>query len=577
MRNWMIAAKKADFDGIARKFGISPMLARIIRNRDVVGDDEINRYLNGTVNDMYDPHLLKDADKAAGLLLDAIRSGGKIFIIGDYDIDGVCSSYILLKGMTALGGDAYVRLPDRIADGYGVNRAMIDEAFERGTDIILTCDNGIAAADDIRYASEIGMSVIVTDHHEVPFEDGPNGRKFILPPAEAIVDPKQPDCSYPFEGICGAMVAYKLMQCIFELAGEGSELLPEFLMFAGFATVGDVMELKDENRIAVKYTLKEMRNTSNKGMKALINVNLPDVSALTPYHIGFILGPCINATGRLDSATRALDMFMADSDNVALSIARELKDLNISRKELQEKYLETAFEMIEGDRSFGDERILVIYLPECHESLAGIIAGRIKERYYKPTIVLTRTEEGVKGSGRSIEAYDMHEGLTACADLLNKFGGHKMAAGMSLDEDKVDELRKRLNENCALSEEDMTEKLVADIPLPLNYATMELASELGKLEPFGYGNSKPLFVRKDLTVSDISVVGSEGKVVRMKLKSAETGALGVDAVMFGETAQRGKELKNKDAIAAVYELGINEYRGSKKVQLVIKDWRYHES
>ncbi|MBR5766237.1 MAG: single-stranded-DNA-specific exonuclease RecJ [Lachnospiraceae bacterium] len=572
MKNWMVAAKKADFNAIAEKFNISPMLARIIRNRDVIGDEAIDMYLNGTVEDMHDPHLLKGIDKAAGIVCDAVKSGKKIFVIGDYDIDGICSSYILLKGITGIGGEVTVRLPDRIADGYGMNRGMVDEALAAGAGVILTCDNGIAAFDEIKYAKDNGLEVIVTDHHEVPFEEVDGVRKYKVPPADAVVDPKQDDCTYPFGEICGGMVAYKLMQCVFEMAEKGSDMLDELLMFAGFATVGDVMELKDENRIAVKYTLEALRTTDNIGMNCLIDVTGIDRNRLSPYHIGFILGPCINATGRLDSANRALDMFMAASHAAALKTAEELKSLNESRKEMTERFKEKAVDMIDNDDSYGRDRVLVIYLPDCHESLAGIIAGRIREKYCKPSIVLTRTEDGVKGSGRSIEAYDMHAELTKVSGLLNKFGGHKMAAGLSLDEDKVEELRSRLNENCTLTEEEMTEKLTADIALPIEYATMNLASELDRLGPYGVGNPRALFATKDLKVSDIKVLGKNRNVVKMKLRSGNGRGM-AEAIMYGDGDEISADLKSSDTIAIMYELGINEYNGSKSVQLTIRDWR----
>ena len=398
MKKWVVAAKRADFNAIAEKYNISPMLARIIRNRDVTGDDAISMYLNGTVKDMHDAGLLKDIDKAASMILSAVERGGKIFIIGDYDIDGVCSSYILKKGIAFIGGDVMVRLPDRIKDGYGMNKDMVDEALKWGADMILTCDNGIAANAEIGYAKERGLAVIVTDHHEVPFTEEDGEKRYVIPCADAVVDPKQEDCGYPYKEICGGMVAYKLMQRIFCECDRGEELLSELLMFAGFATVGDVMELKDENRIAVRFALEYMKTTKNYGMNALIDAVRIDRSSLTPYSIGFILGPCINATGRLDSAVRALDMFMSGTYEEAFKTAQELKSLNDSRKEMTELYKKQALDMIDKDASFKDDRVLIVHLPGCHESLAGIIAGRIRERFYKPVFVLTGEDDSVKGS-----------------------------------------------------------------------------------------------------------------------------------------------------------------------------------
>ncbi len=566
----MVAAKRADFNEIAARFCISPVLSRIIRNRDVIGDEAIDMYLNGKVSDMHDPHLLKDADKAADMIYKAVKEGNKIFIIGDYDIDGVCSSYILLKGITFLGGEAMVRLPDRMTDGYGMNMGMVDEALRYGAGMILTCDNGISAAAEVEYANKKGIRVIVTDHHEVPYEDTDGVRNYILPPADALIDPKQSDCPYPYKEICGAMVAYKLLQCVFGLAGQGAELLDDLLMFAGFATVGDVMELKDENRIAVKHALNRMKVTDNKGMNCLIDVTGVDRSRLAPYHIGFILGPCINATGRLDSAFRALEMFNAETYEEALMAANELKSLNDSRKELTDHYRDEAVEMIDKAGREPD-RVIVIHLPECHESLAGIIAGRLKEKYFRPSIVLTGTGDGVKGSGRSIEAYDMHAELTKCADLFIKFGGHKMAAGLSMHEKDIDELRTRLNGDCSLTEDDMTLKLVADIALPVGYATLDLAREIEKLEPFGTGNPRPLFACKDLKASDIKVFGKNRNVVKLKLISPD--GTRADAVYFGDGDETENSLRSAGTVSVMYEIGIDRYMGNEKVQLTLKDWR----
>lgn len=571
-KKWVVAAKKADFNVIAAKYDISPMLARIMRNRDVIGDEAINMYLNGTVEDMHDPYLLKDMDTAVMLIMDAINAGEKIFIIGDYDIDGICSAYILLKGIGLLGGTARVRLPDRTKDGYGMNKVMVDEASEYGASLIVTCDNGISAYEETEYAKDMGIKVLITDHHEVPYEETDGRKDYRLPHADAIVDPKQEGCDYPFREICGAMVAYKLIKALCDAMGTGSECLEEFLMFAGFATVGDIMDLKDENRIAVRYALKKMKTTENPGMKCLIDVTGTDRNRMTPYTIGFILGPCINATGRLDSANRALSMFMAGSHEEALNIALELKSLNDSRKDMTEKFKDEAIDMIDaGD--YDHDRILVVYLPDCHESLAGIIAGKLREKYGKPAFVLTRTEEGIKGSGRSIDCYDMYGEMTRCRELLDKFGGHKMAAGLSMKEENIDRFRKALNDNCILSEEEMQDKLTADIALPLSYATMKLAEELDKLEPYGKGNPKPLFAQKDLLVSDVKVFGKNRNVVKFKLRPKDGTCKDVDAVMFGEGDEIKTELEGKDTISAMYELDINEYMGNRSVQLVIKDFR----
>ncbi|MCR5420295.1 MAG: single-stranded-DNA-specific exonuclease RecJ [Lachnospiraceae bacterium] len=569
MKKWMLMNKKADFDLIADKYNISPMLARIIRNRDITDDKDIDLYLNGALKDMHDPLLLKDMDKAAAILDDAVNNRKRIYIIGDYDIDGVCSSFILLKGLTNIGGLAKVRLPERSTDGYGMNNKMVDEAISGHFDVLLTCDNGIAASREIEYAKEKGLTVIITDHHEVPYTEDKGIKKYNVPKADAVVDPKQPDCKYPYKEICGGMVAYKLMQCLYGARNENIEILDELMMFAGFATVGDVMELKDENRIIVKYALEEMKKTSNHGMKCLIDVQNINRNNLAPYHIGFVLGPCINATGRLDSPTRALNMFMSDSFEDALKIANELKSLNDIRKDMTEKYTKEA--VIIAREKFAEDKILIVHLPDCHESLAGIIAGRLREQFYKPSFVLTGLCDNIKGSGRSIDAYDMYYEMNKCADLFIKFGGHKGAAGLSMTEDNIPELRIRLNRACTLTEDDLTEKIRADIALPLKYASLKLAKELRLLEPYGMGNNKPLFAQKDLAIKDIKVFGKNRNVVKFKVGNRSIDTIWKDAVIFGEGEELEEELKNKNNISIMYELGINEYMGEEKEQLIIKD------
>lgn len=573
MKKWVVAAKRADFNEIAQKFNISPMLARIIRNRDVLGDEAIEMYLNGDISDMHDAHLLKDIDKAAGIINDAIDTKKKVFIIGDYDIDGICSSYILLKSITELGGVAKVRLPDRMMDGYGMNIDMVDEALEWNADIILTCDNGIAASAEVDYAIKKGLKVIVTDHHEVPYEEIEGVKRYIIPPADAVVDPKQEDCNYPFKEICGGMVAYKLIECILKARGADDKLLKELIMFAGFATVGDVMGLRDENRVALKAALERMKHTENYGMNALIDVTGVKRNSITPYTIGFVLGPCINATGRLDTADRALEMFMASSYEDALKIAIELKSFNESRKELTEKYKQEAIDIIDRDAESLTDKVLVIHLPDCHESLAGIIAGRLRERYYKPVFVLTGKEESIKGSGRSIEAYNMYEEMNKCKDLFSKYGGHKMAAGLSMNEEDIDTFRKKINDICPLTDEDMIEKEVIDIPLPIAYADMRLAKELSRLEPYGNGNPKPLFAQKDLIPYNIKAMGKNHNAVKMRLKTKENSKGSVEAVCFGDADEIIRKLKERKTIDVLYELEINSYMNEESVQLKIKDWK----
>lgn len=481
MAKWMVSAKKADFKGIAEKFGIDPVIARIIRNREVVGDAAIEKFLHGTTAELYEPSLLRDAEKAADILVEKTVKRSCIRVIGDYDIDGVCATYILTAVLERCDALVDAVIPHRITDGYGLNDRLIEEAKEAGIDTILTCDNGIAALSQIAFAKELGMTVIVTDHHEVPYEVQADGsRRETLPQADAVVDPKREGCPYPDKGICGAVTAYKLMElylrrmCEREVLSEAEKetLLSELLAFAAFATVGDVMELTDENRILVRYGLRRIEESANPGLRALLAVNELTEKRLTGYHIGFVLGPCLNATGRLDTAARALAMFRTQDEGEALTIAGELKALNDSRKEMTLQGTEQAIAMIE-ETPLKEDQVLVVFLPDCHESLAGIIAGRIRERYHKPVFVLTRAEEGVKGSGRSIEAYHMYDKMSECKELFTKYGGHKMAAGVSMPEENVDAFRAYLNAHSGLSPEDLVEVIHIDVPMPMSYVTTE--------------------------------------------------------------------------------------------------------
>lgn len=592
MKRWVVAAKKADFNLIAAKYNISPYLARIIRNRDVVSDEDIKKYLSGSIEDMHDPALLKDALNAAQIIMEAIETQSSIRIIGDYDIDGVLASYILAESVSMLGGIADVRLPDRVKDGYGMNAGMIEEAANDGVELIVTCDNGIAAAKEVEMANELGITVVITDHHEVPYEQDSDDKRYIIPMADAVVDPKQPDCNYPFEGICGAMVAYKVVFLVVRLMQEEGlmgDTMPsnpsirwkdfqnELLQFAAFATVGDIMELKDENRIAVKYGLSAMNNTSNAGLKALIEVTGIEGALIEPYHIGFILGPCVNATGRLDSAMRALDLFFCKDYVKALKIAEELFEINKSRKQMTEEYVREAIDTVsEHSRVNGSiDKVIVLYLKDCHESLAGIVAGRVKEAFYRPSIVLTKCDDGVKGSARSIEDYNMFEELNKVKHLFTKFGGHKMAAGMSLpSENEIDELRKSLNSNCCLKDEELTEKCVIDIPMPVSYVTMDFIDELNRLAPYGVGNPKPLFACKDVAVSDIKLLGKNSNVLKLKLhvQNSVGEKMQIDAISFDNAKENYKLMQNRESISILYSPQINEYNGNRSIQILIKDW-----
>lgn len=567
----MVAAKRADFKGIGERFGIDQVTARIIRNRDVIGEKAIEKYLHGSRKDFYSPWLLKDMEKAVAILQEKIENRNRIRIIGDYDIDGVMSTYILLESLRGLGCDVDMMIPNRITDGYGINEHLIEQAWQEGRDTIITCDNGIAAVTQIRKAKDLGMTVIVTDHHEVPFEDLEGERKEILPPADAIVNPKQKACSYPFAGLCGAVVAMKVMEALYEKMAPEVDLVDKMLPFAGIATIGDVMDLQDENRILVKEGLQRLHHTTNLGLQELIRVNNLEPENISPYHIGFILGPCLNASGRLDTAKRALQLLLADSREEAAVLAGDLKNLNESRKEMTAQGLEKAIEQVEST-SMMEDTVLVVFLPECHESLAGIIAGRLRERYHKPSFVLTRGEEGVKGSGRSIESYSMYEKLCECKEYLTKFGGHPMAAGLSLEEENVERFRRKLNEQSGLTEEDLVEKVTVDVPMPIHYIRKDLVQELSLLEPFGKGNEKPLFAQKNLWVSQMRVFGKNRNVVKMHL--TDENGYPMDGVYFGNGDEFAEEGRGKRKISIVYYPDINMYQGRESLQVIIRHYQF---
>ena len=608
MAKWMVSAKKADFTKLAEIFRIDPVIARIIRNRDIVDETQIDLFLNGTLEDLHAPRLLYDMEKAVFFILSGIRSGARLRVIGDYDIDGICSTYILLRGLQYCGADVDTVIPHRIKDGYGLNDALIEEAHEAGIDTIITCDNGIAAAQQIAYARQLGMHVVITDHHEVPYEITEDGiRKELLPPAEAIIDPKQEKCSYPFDGICGAVVAYKFIQVITEeydketkpqsskSTGQSADtkgreaLLAELLEFAAFATVGDVMELLDENRIIVRYGLEQMVHTKNIGLRALIEVNGMQNKPLSAYHIGFVLGPCLNATGRLDTAAKALRMLTSGSFADAVMIAGELKELNDSRKEMTRQGTERAVEMIENG-PYAEDKVLVLYLPDCHESLAGIIAGRIREKYYKPVFVLTKGEEGVKGSGRSIETYHMYEQMSLCKHLFTKYGGYKMAAGLSLPEEKIEEFRESLNRNCQLSDDDLIEKIVIDVPMPLSYLHMDFVKQLRVLEPFGNGNPKPVFAQKNIRILQGRILGKNGNVGKYRIQDGQGNFYEMIhfgdlekwhaflAQAFGESEKERlyREGSRQIVISMIYYPDINVYQGRESLQIVMQDYAQSE-
>lgn len=574
MEKWFVTMKKADFNGIAEKYQISPIIARLMRNRDVIGDEAIDFYLNGTVEDLYDGLLMKDMDRAVDILKEKIEEGKKIRVIGDYDIDGVNATYILQQGLAGLGADVDTDIPDRIKDGYGLNQMLIDRALEDDVDTIVTCDNGIAAMSEIAYGKENGMTIVVTDHHEVPYLEENGKKKYLLPPADAVVDPHRADCEYPFKGLCGAAVAYKLVEVLYRVSGKSEQevehLQDNLMENVAIATIGDVMDLVGENRVFVKKGLELLKTTKNEGLHALMQCTGVDTANLNTYHIGFVLGPCINAGGRLDTAKRALELLNASNRREAVTLAADLKELNDSRKEMTEEGVEEAVRQIESS-SWKDDQVLVVYLPECHESIAGIIAGRIKERYYRPTFVLTRGETGVKGSGRSIEAYDMFAEMSRCRELFTKFGGHKLAAGLSLEEENVEVFRKRINELADLTEDDLQMKVSIDMRLPFPYINEELIHELKILEPFGKGNGEPLFAESKLRVIQPRIFGKNRNVLKCRLEDQQGNQM--EAVYFGEVEDCLQQMEKKQIMSFTYYPSINEYMGRRTIQLTIVNYQ----
>lgn len=586
MENWVLLRKGADFQHISEKFHISPRVASLIRNRDVIGDDAIEKYLNGTIADLYDGMLMKDMDKAVAVLGEKIKENAKIRIIGDYDIDGIQSTYILLEGFRMLGADVDSDIPDRMKDGYGLNRNLIDRALEADVDTIITCDNGIAAAEEIAYAKSMGMTIVVTDHHEVPYTEIGAGRRYILPEADAVVDPKQEDCTYPFKGLCGAAVAYKLVEALMEAMGKDAEDADYLMENVAIATIGDVMDLVDENRIFVKQGLDMLKRTENLGLKALMECTGVNVDKLSPYHIGFVIGPCMNASGRLDTAKRALELLEAKKVAEADLLAGDLKALNDSRKDMTAQAVEEAFIQVENSE-LKDADVLVVYLPECHESLAGIVAGRIREKYYRPVFVLTKGAEGLKGSGRSIETWHMYEGLNRVKHLLSKFGGHKMAAGLSMPEENLEQFRKEINEKSGITPEDLNEKIAIDMQLPFECVNEKFIGELAVLEPFGKGNARPVFAERQVQVESARILGKNKNVLKLQVKDLHGTRM--DAVYFGDVNTFVEYVREKFGdiacecllhghghgivMAFTYYPDINEYQGVRTPQIVIQNYK----
>ena len=589
MEKWLVAAKKADFDEWSRAYHIDPVLARIIRNRDVTEREEVRKFLQGTMEDCYSPWELYGMKEGVELISQEMERGTYIRVIGDYDVDGICSSYILTKGLQTLGAKVDTAIPHRMKDGYGLNEHLITEAYEAGVGCIITCDNGIAAKEQVAQAKSLGMRMVVTDHHEVPFEEKDSVRQEILPEADVIIDPKQERCAYPFKSICGGVVAYKVIQALCEKLDfpEGEELLKELLPFAALATVCDVMELKDENRILVKEGLKLMQQTTNYGLRALLEVNELEPSKISAYHLGFVIGPCLNATGRLDTALRALELLQSKNKAEAMTAAIELKDLNDSRKNLTLKGLEEAGKQI-AEQKLYEDKVMVVYLPQVHESLAGIIAGRIREKYHHPVFVLTDGEEGIKGSGRSIDAYHMYDSMAAVKQCFSKFGGHKLAAGLTLQDRDVEGFRRVLNEKAQLTEDDFIPRVHIDVPMPMEYASLELARELALLEPFGVGNPKPLFAQKDVLFVGARRIGANGSYAKFVVELPKEGyEITEDLMYFGDVEAfcgfldekygmgSGKSLfegNGRFRVSVTYQIGINSYRGRESLQYIMQNY-----
>ncbi len=580
MEKWFIKNKKADFDLIAKNFGISPILARLAINRGVTSKEQLEQYLNPSFKYLHSPYSMKDIKKASSILEQKIKEGKAIRIIGDYDVDGVMATYILYTALKQCGANVDYEIPDRIKDGYGINIQIVENAINDGIDTILTCDNGIAAREQVAFGKEKGMTIIITDHHDIPIGEP-------LPPANAIVNPKQEDCTYPFEGICGAVVAYKLVEVLYETFGFKGQALEQFLEFAAIATVCDVMDLTDENRVIVKCGLEKLNVTTNIGLQELILVNQLNGSKLSAYHLGFVIGPCINASGRLESAKIALRLFLTKERKEASLLAMELKRLNEERKDMTEQNLKKAIELVE-EQNLLEHKVLVVFLKECHESLAGIIAGRLRERYNRPTIVLTRGKEGLKGSGRSIEEYSMFEEISKCKQYLSKFGGHPMAAGLSLPEENLSAFIKALNETTSLTEEDLIPKISFDMVLPFEQISIPLIEEIDILEPYGKGNTKPIFAIKDVFITAARVIGKEQNMLRLTVRSSSSNKT-YTAMLFRGFDQFAECVNEKygdgafdDLIAGIksdivmdfiFYPSINEYNGYENIQIIIQNFR----
>lgn len=587
MAKWLLTTKKADFQKIGEQFHIHPVTARLIRNRDIIEEKDIHLYLNGTIKDLHHPRLLKDAEKTVAILREKIAQGKSICVIGDYDIDGVMATYILVTGLKRCGAQVSTQIPDRIHDGYGLNKQLIEIAKTDNVDTIITCDNGIAAIEEIAFAKELGMTVLVTDHHAIPYEEMNGERVYKSSVADAIVNPHQKDCLYPFKELCGAAVAWKVISLLYESYAIPKEEAEEFLENVAFATIGDVMPLKGENRILVKEGLNRIRQTKNVGMRALIAQCELEPNQVNAGRIGFRLGPCINASGRLDTAKRSLELFFQTDMEKAVVLANELVVLNNERKALTEKGVEQAIEYYEKENC-KDDKVVVIYLPEVHESIAGIIAGRIRERYYKPTFILTNAEgANIKGSGRSIEEYSMYEEMCKCQELLSKYGGHPMAAGLSMPAENLESFRRKINEECTLTEEDLTEKLRIDVAMPMDYAYPELIREFSILEPFGKDNTRPVFADKGIRIKRMWSIGKNNDTLKFEFITQNNAH--VYGILFRvkdvflhylEEKFGKKEVEaaflgraNTIELSIIYNPEINTYQDVDSIQVIVEHYQ----
>lgn len=583
---WLLRNRKVDLKAMSEKYKISQLLCKLMVNRDIIDENIINSYINPVYKYLHSPKTMKDVVIAVDIIKRKIQENKKIRIIGDYDVDGIISVFILYTALKKCGANVDYEIPDRIKDGYGINENIVKVAYDEGVDTIITCDNGISAIDQIQYAKDLGLTVIVTDHHDVPFIEEDGVRTFLSSQADAIINPKQIECEYKFKSICGAGVAFKLMEALYEEIGMDKEECYKLIEFVAIATVCDVVDLIDENRIFVKYGLEMLNNSKNIGINALKKACGLEDKEITAYHLGFVIGPCLNASGRLDSAKKGLELLLMEDDEEAKNLAQEIVDLNDARKNMTKEGVDRAINIIDST-DINNDKILVVYIPDIHESLAGIVAGRVKEKYNKPTIILTKSEEGVKGSARSIEEYNMFEGLLACKELLDKFGGHPMAAGLSLQEDKVDELRIALNNKCELTDEDLTRKIMIDSSLPLEYLNLHLIEELNVLEPFGKGNAKPVFGVRDAKITKAMLLGKDKNVLKLKLLTNNN--ITIDAMIFNDLEnfeskiieKYGNEeldnLYNKSnnniPMDFTFYPSINEWNGNKSIQIVVNGIR----